>query len=238
MLLYYVRHGDPVYDPNQLTPLGQRQAEAVGRRLAVHGIDRIYASPSNRARQTAQPLCEMMKQKPVLLDWADEDLALRDLTMCDEQGKVMWCFRNREGRRLLSRNDVRALGRNWHTHPAFEGTRFGVGMQRIQEQTDHFLETLGYRHDLENNCYYAQQANTDRVALFAHEGVGVAILSCMLDIPYPMFSTHFDMTHTGVTVIDFTEAEGTVVPNVLTFSNDSHLYREGLPTKHQNKVYY
>jgi len=29
MILFYVRHGDPIYDPDSLTPLGKRQAEAL-----------------------------------------------------------------------------------------------------------------------------------------------------------------------------------------------------------------
>ena len=67
MLFFYVRHGDPTYDPNELTPLGKRQAEAVGKRLAVHGIDKIYSSTSNRAMQTAQPTCEILKKEMTLL---------------------------------------------------------------------------------------------------------------------------------------------------------------------------
>ena len=70
MILYYVRHGDPIYDPNSLTPLGQRQAEALAKRFGVHGLDRIYSSPSNRALQTAQPTCEILKKKPILVDFA------------------------------------------------------------------------------------------------------------------------------------------------------------------------
>ena len=46
MLLYYVRHGDPIYDPDSLTPLGMEQAAAVARRLAKFGVDEIYSSPS------------------------------------------------------------------------------------------------------------------------------------------------------------------------------------------------
>ena len=34
MLLFYLRHGDPIYSPDSLTALGERQAEALGRRLA------------------------------------------------------------------------------------------------------------------------------------------------------------------------------------------------------------
>ena len=58
MLLYVIRHGDPCYDPDSLTPLGQRQAEAVGRRLAQVGITRVYSSPLVRAQQTAQPAAD------------------------------------------------------------------------------------------------------------------------------------------------------------------------------------
>ena len=48
MLLFYVRLGDPIYDPDSLTPLGESQAEAVGKRLAFYGLDEVYASSSNR----------------------------------------------------------------------------------------------------------------------------------------------------------------------------------------------
>ena len=238
MILYYVRHGDPIYNPNQLTDLGLRQAEAVGRRLAVHGIDKVYSSPSNRAYQTAQPLCQITKQTATVLDWADEDLAYADLTLFDDDGRKEWVFRHKIGKTQLIKPDVLALGRQWYTHPDFAGTNFGPGIQRIQQETNALLESLGYRHDLEKNCYYALRDNQDRVAFFAHEGVGMAVLSCMLDIPYPLFASHFAMTHTGVTVIHFQEQDGIVLPKVLTYSNDSHLYREGLPTKHQNQIYY
>lgn len=239
MLLYYIRHGDPIYNPNQLTPLGERQAEAVAKRVAVHGIDRIYSSPSNRARQTAEPLCQIVKKEPEILEWADEDICFREMAQLDEtRNLTTWPFRHRGYKLAMNSNEVRNLGRLWYTHPTFEGTGLDAAMERIQGEVDGFLESLGFKHDLENNCYQQIQKNTEKIAFFAHEGVGAAILSCMLDIPYPIFSTHFDMTHTGVTVIQFREANGYVIPKVFTFSNDSHLYREGLPTKHQNMFYY
>ena len=52
MLLYYIRHGEPTYDPDCLTPNGERQAEAIARRLARFGVDKIYASSSIRARSS------------------------------------------------------------------------------------------------------------------------------------------------------------------------------------------
>ena len=59
MIFFYVRHGDPIYNPDSLTPLGERQAEAIGKRLAMYGVDEIYSSTSERAKLTAKPLCEL-----------------------------------------------------------------------------------------------------------------------------------------------------------------------------------
>ena len=75
MLLFYIRHGDPIYNPDSLTPLGHRQAEAISKRFAVYGLDEIYSSPSTRAKQTAQPTCEVLKKEPTILDWCYESPA-------------------------------------------------------------------------------------------------------------------------------------------------------------------
>ena len=50
MLFFYVRHGDPIYDPDSLTEKGKQQAQALARRLSVHGLDKIFSSPMIRAQ--------------------------------------------------------------------------------------------------------------------------------------------------------------------------------------------
>ena len=94
MLLYFIRHGDPCYNPDSLTPLGHRQAEAIGRRLSVHGIDKIYSSPMVRAMQTAQPASELLTQEINVLDFASEQHAWDELTLINEKGNRTWaCMR-------------------------------------------------------------------------------------------------------------------------------------------------
>ena len=63
MLLFYVRHGDPIYSPDSLTPLGHEQAKALAKRLLPHGIDEIYSSPTKRAQLTATPIAELLKKE-------------------------------------------------------------------------------------------------------------------------------------------------------------------------------
>ena len=63
MLFFYIRHGDPIYVPDSLTPLGERQADALAKRLSMYGVDKIYSSSSNRAILTSKPTCELVKKR-------------------------------------------------------------------------------------------------------------------------------------------------------------------------------
>ncbi len=236
MLFFYLRHGDPVYRPDSLTPLGQRQAEALAHRLTQFGLDRVYASSSVRAQQTARPTCELLKCEPVVLDWCHEQLAYDQLSYTDGDGRRSWLFQNAGMRRLLNSPEVRALGADWFHHPAFADTSYAEGIRRIAKETDALFASLGYRHLPDEGIWDAEHPSSLRVALFAHQGFGQAFLSWVLDIPYPLFSTHFDMGHTGMTVIEFPEEPGRFAPCVLELANDGHLWREGLPTHYQNRV--
>ena len=230
MRLYYVRHGDPIYSPDSLTDLGKRQAEALSRRMCLHGLDRIYASTSVRAQMTAQPTAEVLKKPVTLLDWAHENHAWDQLSYEVEPGRRTWIWSGERFRLGMQNPEVRALGRKWYEHPMFsEYPSFGEGIQRIQRETDAFLASLGYTHDLEKNLYISEGGNRENIGFFAHEGFGMAFLSCILDIPYPMFSTHFALAHSRVCVIEFPEKAGAVVPNMLQFGGDSHLFADRLP---------
>ena len=237
MLLFYIRHGDPIYDPDSLTPLGERQAEAVAKRLALYGIDKVYASTSKRAQLTAKPTCEILKKTPTLLDFANEGHAWAQLTVNTEQGR-RWIFHSAHHRRLINDEEFIALGHKWYEHPEFAGGTFEAGMNRILRETNAFLSSLGYEHIGRSGAYKVTEDNDSRVALFAHQGFGLAFLSALLDIPFPHFATHFDMSHTGMTVIEFKNEGGYAYPKVLTLASDSHLYREGLPTKYNNGIYF
>ncbi len=236
MLLFYIRHGDPIYNPDSLTPLGERQAEALAHRLSLFGLDRIYASTSNRAKLTAKPTCEMLKLPMTELDWCNEGHAWNQLALPDATGKQKWIFQNDLYRALLASSEISALGQEWYNHERFRDTSCRAGIERIQRESDAFLAELGYRRIEGERIYKAERPNDQRVALFAHQGFGLTFLSCLLQIPYPIVTSHFDMGHSGMTVIEFQARDGIAIPKVLQLSNDSHLYRERLLTGYQNGI--
>ena len=236
MLFFYIRHGDPIYDPDSLTPRGQLQAQALAKRLALYGVDRVYTSDSMRAQQTAQPTCDLMRLTPTICPWANEHRPWERMCVFDEEGRREYVFEDPASRRLFASNEIRDLGDNWGSHPQFKDTTIPQCAADIGRDADAFLESLGYRHDLENHVYIPVAPTEERVALFAHQAFGMAFLSHVMDVPYPLFSTRFDTAHSGMTVIEFREQDGVVIPRVLQLSNDSHLYREGLPTHYQNRL--
>jgi probable phosphoglycerate mutase len=65
MLIIYIRHGEPTYDPDGLTELGKQQAEAVATSLSIDGVDQIFSSTSNRAILTAKPTAERLEKEKI-----------------------------------------------------------------------------------------------------------------------------------------------------------------------------
>lgn len=236
MLIYYIRHGDPIYNPDSLTPLGLRQAEAVGKRLALHGIDEIYSSPSIRAMQTATPLSEIINKPITTLDWCNEHLAWEEFTVNKDGGKN-WMFRDANTREKFTEKSILELRNDWYKDPFFD-EKVGKGVNRVNTELDKFLASQGYIHDRERGVYRVEKHNEKRIAIFAHQGFSMIFFSSLLDIPYPIFSTRFNISHSCVSVINFSSSNRTeIFPELLQHSNDSHLYKEGLPTKYNNGIY-
>ena len=236
MLFFYIRHGDPVYDPDSLTPLGERQAEALAKRLARYGIDEIYSSTSQRAKDTAKPTCEILKKDITELDWCNEKYAWNEFTVINDDQKQEWVFASNKCKKLFCNQEIKSLRNDWYEAPEFANYAFKDGVTRINREVDAFFNGLGYTHNRDEGVYISKENNEKRIALFAHQGFGMAFLSSVLDIPYPEFTLHFDLSHSSMTVLEFKDVDGVVIPKVLTLSNDSHLYGENLPTKYNNRI--
>ena len=239
MIFYYIRHGEPKTVPDySLTPLGHEQAKALSKRLCTFGIDRVFASPTLRTMQTAQPICDLLGKEITVCDWADEGIVWNEFTVPHPKYEHTWAFYDPKYLEIFSSPEVRALGERWYEHPALAGLNFKAGVERVNAAVDEFFLSLGFRHDREKARYevVGEHLNRDRVALFAHQGFGMSFFSSMLDIPYPMFCTHFDFSHSSMSVVNFEPRGKYVYPHVLQTANDSHLYREGIITGYHNAI--
>ena len=194
----------------------------------MYGIDEIYSSTSNRAQLTAKPLCELLKKEMKLLDFCNEKYTWDEFTV-DEDGQIDWFFKKTRFKKILASNSIVNSKYSWYENEELKEYSFGKSIERVDKELDKFILELGYEHDRERHLYKCVNPNDKRIALFAHQGFCVSFLSSLLDIPYPYIANHFDICNTGMTAIDFKDENGIAVPMVTTLSNDSHLYRDGLP---------
>lgn len=99
------------------------------------------------------------------------------------------------------------------------------GYERLQVASDDFIARLGYVR--EGNVYRTEKPNDERIAAFCHCGFGMTWLSHLLRIPPNIFWVSFDITHTGVTVLEFRNRKcGWTVPKVLCLSDMSHIFAD------------
>ena len=223
MLLYIVRHGEPDYTTDTLTPRGKLQAEAVGKRIFDSGIQHIYSSPMGRARETAAPACRLLGLPCPIEDWAHEVEDERLTPFPDGELKSVSyvqnaCYREKG---FIDLPYDRA-----YEAPGFNASGMQEAVARIEAGGRDFLERLGYKE--ENGVYRILHRNQDRVALFCHTVMGRAWLSTLLHIPIHLMWAGFTYTHTGVTVLEFPNyANGFTAPRCLCYSDTSHLYAHG-----------
>lgn len=221
MLLYLIRHGDPDYATDSLTPRGVAQAEAVAKRLAQAGIDRIFTSPMGRARQTAEPLCRLLNKPYFVEDWSYETGAR--ILLEDGSEVALHAVPNTTLRAdgLWQRSGEDAL-----TCPFFEGTEVQQEVHRIEKAGNDFLRRLGYE-EVDGN-YRILQPNEEKIALFCHGNFVRVWLGCLLKVPVHMMLASFGYNHTGVTVLQLrNNSSGLTAPRCLIYGDCSHLYAHG-----------
>lgn len=232
MLLYIIRHGDPIYSTDSLTDRGRLQAEAVAKRMADAGIDRVFSSPMGRARMTAEPTCRLLGLECNIEEWAHEIEDERLTPFPDGKMKSVTYVQNTYYRE--NGNIDLPYERSYECQGIAE-SHMKSAVERIEKGGRDFLERLGYRE--ENGIYRIVRPNEERVALFCHAAMGRAWISTLLHIPLHIMWASFAYTHTGVTVMEFANNEnGVTAPRCRCFSDMSHLFAAGLDMKHDNSI--
>lgn len=232
MLLYIIRHGDPNYEDDCLTPKGILQAEAVGKRIAASGIDRIFSSPMGRARQTAEPACRLLGLNYTVEDWAHE---IEDERMTIDPNGVRKSISYIQNSLFRENGSINVPYEDTMKVPYMSITQMDKACKRIWDGGVDFLERLGYKE--ENGVYKILRPNEEKVALFCHSAFARAWLSMLLHIPLHIMWAGFDYCHTGVTILEFKNYEnGITAPKCRCYSDLSHFYKDGPDMVYNNTL--
>ncbi len=234
MLLYLIRHGDPDYANDTLTEKGRLQAEALAKRLSLHGLDRLYVSPLGRAKATAAPTEAALGMQAEEIDWLSENYGFSIASEPDGEGHRRWMF-HRQPSDCKTEENMVFLPHGDEDPPVFAGTGITAKLGEFATRADPFFEGLGYRR--EGAIYRILTPSEERVALFCHQGLGLTLLCHLLAIPPQIFYSTFDIAHSSVSILHFCNYEnGFTAPKCIQLSDLSHLYGEGLPYQYSNAI--
>lgn len=230
MRLYIVRHADPDYSIDGLTPAGHLEAQALAERFAALGLDQIYASPLGRARRTMQYTADRLQMPHAILDWTAE-LNWPRIHQPNpvDPAATTYCVWDVHGHTVRSDRALPGY-ENWHTFTPFEDPHYRQAFGELAAASDAFFATLGFER--QGGSYRVMRENRQRVAVFCHGGFGLTWLAHLLAIPLPLVWSGFFLSPSSVTTILFDERQpGIAVPRCLGLADVSHLYAAGLPVQ-------
>ncbi len=222
MRLYIIRHADPDYENNTITPTGHQEAKALAGRLVREKIDLVFSSPMGRARDTMFYTARRLNKPFKILDWTQELGYLRvelgmpygNCTGWDVHGEII------RGKRLPTHT-------NWFQQFPFTGVEFLKTFKKVGRDSDEFIKKFGYLR--EKGRYRIVRKNRKKIAVFCHGGFGLTWLSHLLEIPLPLMWAGFFLPPSSVTTILFDERTFRwAVPRCIGLGDVSHLYAAGL----------
>ena len=220
MRLLIIRHGDPDYEHNDLTPAGKVEAELLVPRLQWEEITEFHSSPLGRAKATARPTLEALGRTATEQDWLRE-FSIRILRP-DKNGDysfVPWDWLPADWLQ-----DPRLLDRErWRENEIMAAEDVGRKYDRVTAEFDKLLEAHGYRRN--GLLYDAVQPNADTLAFVCHFGLGCVLLSHLMNCSPMVLWQGMCMPPSSVTTV-YTEERrpGTAVFRTLSMGDISHLY--------------
>ncbi len=229
MRIYIVRHADPDYTNDTLTPAGHEQAQILAQDLQTLKIQAIYASPLGRTQMTARYTADLLDLRIQTEDWMREleGVWIKDLNQsCAEIFPL--------GKSLeQSMSEARERGMRGIPEEFYQPDPclMEENMNFIRQGSDAFMLRHGFLRQesiYPGTSFRVLQENREAIAVFTHMGVGLVWLAYLLDIPLPMMWSGFFLHPASITTVLMDERQpGYAVPRCIGLGDISHLCKAG-----------
>lgn len=226
MLIHIIRHADPDYVNDTITPRGHREAEALAERLGRERLDRIYSSPMGRAIATVSYTEKVTGLSATVLPWTSE-LSMAPVEVIGEEPRVVW---NVPGQ-IVRGGPSLPTHADWDQLPELSHYAYRGRQEELTVASDAFLASEGYRR---RGHVYESNAPERSIAIFCHAGFAMSWLAHLLGLPPTLVWTGFFLAPSSVTTV-LMERRGSriAVPRALTVGDTSHIYARGLTPNHR-----
>ena len=223
MRILLIRHAEPDYTVDSLTPKGRVEAELLSRRMTGYDIRDYYVSPLGRARDTAAYTLEKTGREAEVLPWLKE---FSGKYPDPETGKLRlaWDIKPRIWNEYPGVFDIHT----WLENPLFDEGNFRQVWQETVDGVDALMAHYGYEKD--GPVWRCDKNTGDTIALFCHFGISMAVAGYMMDMS-PMVLWHRTLTlPTSVTELVTEERiRGEVSFRMTRLGDITHLEAAGEP---------
>ncbi|MFW6061745.1 MAG: histidine phosphatase family protein [Planctomycetota bacterium] len=204
MNIYLIRHAEPNYETDNLTPTGLIQAQRLADYLADVQFTHLYCSPLGRARATLTPALATQRAEPITLDW------LRELEAQLPDGR--WCWNVT----LADLFERPGLARQIESFMADQQTR-------LLARWDSLLAGHGYQR--EGLLYHLPRASRQKpiAAMFCHAGLITTLLAGLFQLPLAATYARLKYPPTGITHLQISHHDGFADLRLVSYAARPHL---------------
>ena len=221
MRIVIIRHADPDYDNNTLTPQGFKEAEALGKHYNASMFDDIYCSSLARARLTCDAVIKGEKDVTVC-DWLQE--FYHPYTNEDGLTTYPWDFMPN----YVKRHPEVLYNPNYlDDYQPFKDINLKKEHDIVITEFDKILAKHGYKR---NGLFYdVLDPNEKTIAFFCHFGMMSVLIAHIMNVPYTLIAQFLVCLPSGVTMLVSEEREkGVAQFRMQKYGDISHLKMEGI----------
>ncbi|MDD6102718.1 MAG: histidine phosphatase family protein [Clostridiales bacterium] len=223
MKLILIRHGEPNYETDSLTPKGEAEAALLQERLRNIDVKKYYCSPLGRAKKTAEIALAGTGITPEILPWIREFNGHCNDPR-DGHYRHCWDLLPKDWTSYPEMYDKD----KWSTSPLYENTDVDYEYGIVKAGIDNFLKEYGYIHT--GNYFTIEKSNDDTIVIFCHMAVSLLIIGYLTGIAAPLMWHGFFAAPTTFFEIQTEErADNIAYFRVRAMGDYSHLYKGGEP---------
>ena len=222
MRILLIRHAEPDYTVDSLTPKGRTEAELLSRRLVRYDIRDFYVSPLGRAEDTAAYTLDKLGREAETLPWLREFHGSYPDPETGKRRIVAWDVKPRIWKAFPGVMDINT----WCDAPAFAGG----DVREVWDETVDGVNALLARYGCvkDGPVWHMEQNGDFTIALFCHFGLECVLLSHLLNIsPMPLWHGTCAAPTSVTTLTTEERREGIAAFRMNSFGDISHLYCAG-----------
>ena len=212
MRIIFIRHAEPDYEHNTLTPRGFREAELLSDRVPHWKVDRFYSSPLERAKLTAEPSLRKMGRTAEIVDWMREfSYAIIDPITGKRQ--VPWDFMPQywtEQPQFFDKDE-------FYRHPLLQSApEYEKAVLALRSGLDDILAEYGYHR--KDSYYLADEEKTrgdddTTIVFFAHLGANLEAVGYLLGISPVVLQQTIYLAPTSLCILNTEKRQAGSIPD-------------------------